>query len=365
MADEGEPGHPVTAEVARFRDTLLAAIPGTRSGGIYADKPGFHNTVLNNLAKWPSNYSVAVPILRVDPRTKARAFDLIFPEAQNGDYRRITLYSKRLLAASKRRDPRLEGLYEWFGTDNGANIGFNVYKNRASSSDDTHDWHLHFSFMTAAVVVWSLLAAIIEVMLEQERDEAMGYLGRDPVTGEVWLHETDRRIWIAADVNDQNVANTLYLGSKGALPVWTGNSPGDTFAPGIWNGVNYALPVAGQGGKRVMARTADDATVWLGDGLIRRAIADESEAMDVLGNAMAGRTAPIDGMEKAHGHVSDWHKVVQVVTDLASLGVIVRNAGSGGTEPGEPCDLTAVLDAAASAHEASARIFRDAAGGEQ
>lgn len=145
---------------------------GGNDAGIYADKPGFHNTVKNNQAKWPSNYSVnpAYPVLVQGPQDKARAFDWLFPEAQNGDYGRITHYSKLLLAASKARDPRLTCLYEWFGTDNGANIGYGVYKNVPSSSDDSHDYHIHFSFVTA----WLLDPAGPRGVASVLRQESLG-----------------------------------------------------------------------------------------------------------------------------------------------------------------------------------------------
>lgn len=152
---EGDP-NPWPAGIAdttwAFRNSCLEL--GGNDAGIYADKPGFHNNVKNNQAKWPSNYSVnpAYPVLTQGPQDKARAFDWLFPEAQKGDYGRITHYSKLLLAASKALDPRLTCLYEWFGTDNGANIGYGVYKNVPSSSDDSHDYHIHFSFVTASLL---------------------------------------------------------------------------------------------------------------------------------------------------------------------------------------------------------------------
>lgn len=148
---------------------------GGVSGGIYADKPGFHNTVNANLRNWPSNYSVALPILLAGPRDKARAFDWIFPEAQTKNYFRINKYCQLLMDASLARDPRLRGLYEWFGTKDGANIGYNVYKDRPSSSDDTHDWHIHFSWVTAWLLDWAGPQGVISVL----RAESLGaYLAR-------------------------------------------------------------------------------------------------------------------------------------------------------------------------------------------
>lgn len=141
--------------------------PGSIFAGIYADKPGFHNTVAHNQAQWPGNYSIALPILLEGPHDKARADDWEFPEAQSStpDYTRINKYSARLLAASQARDPRLTGWYEWFGTNNGANIGYGIYKDRPSSSDDTHDWHIHKSAITAYVEDWRIYHGMLSVLM--------------------------------------------------------------------------------------------------------------------------------------------------------------------------------------------------------
>jgi hypothetical protein len=143
--------------------------PGTINAGVYADKPGFHNTVAHNQAKWPDNYSInpSIPALLNGPHDKARAFDWQFPEAQKSppDYRRINLYSGRLLEASKARDPRLRGWYEWFGTHDGTNIGYGIYKNRPSSSDDSHDWHIHSSELTQFVLSWPAAHGYLSVLM--------------------------------------------------------------------------------------------------------------------------------------------------------------------------------------------------------
>lgn len=161
MADNPWPGG-ITEQTWWFGEQCVAM--GGVSGGIYADKPGFHNTVVNNLAKYPNNYSIALPILKVGPRDKARAFDWTFPEAKTKNYFRINQYSARMDVASRARDPRLRGLYEWFGTRDGANIGWNIWKNVFSSSDDTHDWHMHFSWITAYLLDWAGPQGVISVL---------------------------------------------------------------------------------------------------------------------------------------------------------------------------------------------------------
>lgn len=172
MADNPWPGG-ITEQTWWFSEQCLAL--GGVFGGIYADKPGFHNTVVNNLAKYPNNYSIALPILKVGPRDKARAFDWVFPEAKTKNFFRINLYSARMDVASRAQDPRLRGLYEWFGTRDGANIGWNVYKNVFSSSDDTHDWHMHFSWVTAWLLDWAGPQGVISVL---RGETLVAYLAR-------------------------------------------------------------------------------------------------------------------------------------------------------------------------------------------
>jgi hypothetical protein len=164
MADNPWPGG--IAETTWWFSEQCLLIGGV-SGGIYADKPGFHNTVDANQAEYPNNYSIALPILVEGPQDKARAFDWVFPEAKTHNYFRINKYSALLMAASLDHDPRLRGLYEWFGTDNGTNIGYNVYKDKPSSSDDSHDWHIHFSFITAYLLDWCVVQGVISVLREE------------------------------------------------------------------------------------------------------------------------------------------------------------------------------------------------------
>lgn len=160
MADDGSTL--IADQTQWFQEQCLSL--GGVSGGIYAVKPGFHYTVNGNLAKYPGNYSIALPILLAGPRNCARATDWTFPEAQTKNFFRINLYSSRMDVASRARDPRLKGLYEWFGTRDGANIGWNIYKDRFSSSDDTHDWHMHFSWVTAYLLNWAGPQGAISVL---------------------------------------------------------------------------------------------------------------------------------------------------------------------------------------------------------
>lgn len=174
--DEANPWPGGIADTTWWFSLRCVALGGS-SAGIYADKPGFHNSVINNQVHWPTNYSVNpnIPVLLAGDRAKARAFDWMFPEAQTKNYVRINVYCARLLAASRARDPRLAGLYEWFGTNDGANIGWNIWRNQSASSDDTHDWHIHFSFITAYLLTWAAVHGVLSVLTGETLD---AYLAR-------------------------------------------------------------------------------------------------------------------------------------------------------------------------------------------
>ncbi|HEX7040598.1 MAG TPA: hypothetical protein VF202_10815, partial [Trueperaceae bacterium] len=93
--------------------------PTTKLGGIYANKSGFHNTGNANEARWPGNYSIRINRNRRGPwwRNYASALDWTFPDAQRGDYKRISKYTSRLMkSALDANDPRLDMiLFEFYG----------------------------------------------------------------------------------------------------------------------------------------------------------------------------------------------------------------------------------------------------------
>ncbi len=121
--------------------------PETELGGIYANKSGYHNTRNANRASWPGNYSVREAEDQSGPADKAAAIDWTFPSAQRGDYRRIALYSGRLLAAGKSHDPRMAGWREFYGqSDSDAHVeGWDFRHGVAVTSDSSHLWHIHLS----------------------------------------------------------------------------------------------------------------------------------------------------------------------------------------------------------------------------
>lgn len=125
---------------------LLMLEPGSKLGGIYANKPGYHNG-RNYLPAW--DYSVTDnPPDWGGPGDKAAAIDWTFPDAQAGDYSAIALYTCRLLASAQDPDDhRLDGWREFYGNadDDSYVEGWDCRYGCAVTSDSSHLWHIHLS----------------------------------------------------------------------------------------------------------------------------------------------------------------------------------------------------------------------------
>lgn len=129
----------------------------SENGGTYANKPGYHNAGNNlpdhGLGSASTDHSIRRAPDRRGPwwRTKSSAHDWTFRDAQNGDYKTIIKYTKRLI--NSMRDPkdlRPDDVYAYtLGQIDGDTVveGYNEYKDDAeTSADKTHLWHRHDSF---------------------------------------------------------------------------------------------------------------------------------------------------------------------------------------------------------------------------
>jgi peptidoglycan hydrolase-like protein with peptidoglycan-binding domain len=146
---------------------LKAMEPTSRLGGIWANKRGYHNSRSANLRQWPGNYSILDAEDGGGPADTAAALDWTFPEAQRGNYRRIELYTGRLLASARdKNDPRLNGMREFYGqADADRQVeGWDCRYDRGCSSDPSHLWHIHFSFDRDKVILRSSFEPIVEVL---------------------------------------------------------------------------------------------------------------------------------------------------------------------------------------------------------
>jgi len=143
--------------------------PKSKLGGFYADKSGFHNTGPNNKKKWPGNYSIRDKINQSGPGwTKSSAFDWTFPDAQGGNFGTIDKYTSRLWKSSHdKNDPRLDMiLFEFYGNkDEDRDVdGYNEYREENVTSDSSHLWHLHFSFIRSKLGDWWGMWALYTVL---------------------------------------------------------------------------------------------------------------------------------------------------------------------------------------------------------
>lgn len=158
---------------------LHALEPATKLGGIFANKSGYHNTGQANLDRWPGNYSVRDAPDRTGPfwKTHASALDWTFPDAQRGDFTTIDRYTSRLLkSAQDAKDPRLDMvLVEFYGqadTDRAVE-GWDERDEHAATSDSSHLWHLHLSFIRSKCGdfwgMWALLTVLMGWSVAQWR----------------------------------------------------------------------------------------------------------------------------------------------------------------------------------------------------
>lgn len=143
--------------------------PKSELSGIYGDKPGFHNTGKRNQSKWPGNYSVRDKINQSGPgMTHGSAIDWTFRDAQGGDYDTIIKYTSRLVkSALDKNDPRLDLiLFEFYGqSDHDLQVeGYNEYYEKLVTSDPSHLWHMHMSFIRSKCGdfwgMWALLTVL-------------------------------------------------------------------------------------------------------------------------------------------------------------------------------------------------------------
>lgn len=140
--------------------------PTALLGGIYADKPGYHNHRARLRQRWPSDYSIRLAADLRGPDNKAAALDLTMSTAA------MIRTTKRLDVAARAKDPRLYRneqpvLREIIGTLDGIRVYCydlverRVYWNRGL----THLWHLHGSWIRQFVADMLAAAGILSILV--------------------------------------------------------------------------------------------------------------------------------------------------------------------------------------------------------
>jgi hypothetical protein len=157
---------------------MYALEPSSKLGGILARKRGYHNSRDHlPMPGYTTDYSInEFSVDREGPADEPAAIDWTFPDAQAGDYLTISKYSKRLMTAGKAgrmADPRTLYMREFFGnTDSDREVeGWDYAKNRASTSDSSHLWHIHVSIHRKYVTDPVAMQAILSILSAQPLDE--------------------------------------------------------------------------------------------------------------------------------------------------------------------------------------------------
>src|SRR5215212_1161464 len=143
-------------------------------GGIYADKPGYHNSRNRLRARGMyDDYSIQAELDKVGPGDLGSALDVTFRSAQAGSFSNIAKYSQRLLQAGLNKDPRMYPVREFFGnTDNDNEVeGWSYYRGRAVSSDRSHLWHIHLSIHRKYINDPAAMRSVLEVWTGKEKVE--------------------------------------------------------------------------------------------------------------------------------------------------------------------------------------------------
>lgn len=158
---------------------LQALEPKTKLGGIPANKSGYHATGRYNQKNHPNNYSIRDAPDRTGPwwLDFASALDWTFPDAQAGNFATIDKYTSRLLkSAMDQKDPRLDLiLVEFYGQADSdrAVEGWDERDEHAATSDASHLWHLHLSFIRSKCGdlwgMWALLTVLMGWSVAQWR----------------------------------------------------------------------------------------------------------------------------------------------------------------------------------------------------
>ncbi|WP_018350938.1 hypothetical protein [Longispora albida] len=151
-----------TPAMRQFADAWETAIASAVCSGIVGDPAhartgGYH---ISREDQPTSNYSVQLPEDRAGQATWASAVDMNMNPAD------MRLVTGRLLASAKdQNDPRLNYCREFYGTLNGRDVtGWDTYHGHPATSDDSHLWHVHISFLRQHAGSPEAMSAVLSVI---------------------------------------------------------------------------------------------------------------------------------------------------------------------------------------------------------
>lgn len=167
-----------------------------------------------------SNYSVQLPEDRAGGSSWASAVDMSMSAEQ------MKLVTGRLLASAKdETDLRLNYVREFYGTLDGETVvGYDTYYGTPATSDDSHLWHVHISFLRAHADDPAAMAAVLSVITAAPRGDDMEQADKLAYPS----NYADRRIGQAiADVS--NLRD--WLVGAAASPIAPGGKPAEPTSP--------------------------------------------------------------------------------------------------------------------------------------
>ena len=154
----------MTDAIQHLYDRLKAeGYPNAQLGGIYANKPGYHNT-RNNLPG--SDYSVQRADDQLGDGGWAAGLDITMHDP--ADMARLT---QRLIDLTHARDGRVQVLREFLGTVDGHTVvGMDVRDVRLITSDPSHLWHEHLSMYRRYAGDHAAMDALADAILGDTQD---------------------------------------------------------------------------------------------------------------------------------------------------------------------------------------------------
>jgi hypothetical protein len=245
-------GLPPNPNPGRITDALwwlaqmrLRLEPRSENGGILAIKPGYHSygsrlpgAGPNGAGKSTTDHSIRRAPDRRGPWWEqfAAAHDWTFDGAHTGDYTEINLYMRRVMNAMRSlTDRRPDDVYAYVigQLDGDRQVeGWNEYQDENESGDDSHLWHIHYSFRRNIVGdFWAMWKALTIDMgwtyaeWQQSIEEDDMPLSDDDI----------RRIW-AFDPGDNQTGKT-----NGGMPMPGWSKPGDNATANPAWGVSRAV----------------------------------------------------------------------------------------------------------------------------
>jgi hypothetical protein len=308
----------ISDELWRFRNACLALESGSndRDGGIYADKPGYHATRDQND---PDDYSVRDAPDKKGPSDKSAAWDWIFGNAQNGDYSRISVYGKRMLAAWNAHDPRCNVLREFLGQtdtdDTPEGLDFRYFSKR--TPDDSHSWHIHFSFVRAYIMIAGALEGVLSVLRGETLEQyiaAGGVLYKIDGTGEMGVSEQEVLNALNKDVPYQSSGVADWAVKEHG---WSSVMGLRDMVEYIWKATNYNAPDTLAKVIEVEARLAT----------IETTLAQIVNKLDEIAAGGGGGTVPpVDNTEVINKIAEVDNKVAALITGVQANAAAVSGA---------------------------------------